>query len=139
MIANPRVIILIDDNSDDNFFHGREIRKAFPDVRIITYTSASHALNQLETMIADKQELPSIILLDINMPLMNGWEFLEEIRKRDSDLLKIPIIIMHAPIAEEIEPIKDDLIAMVSGFIRKPITKEKILAIITNPDQGPIN
>lgn len=67
-------IMLIDDNKSDNFFHERAIRKYNTDIEIITYDSAELALNHLR----ENQNIPDIIFLDINMPGMTGWEFLEE-------------------------------------------------------------
>lgn len=67
-------IMLVDDNNNDNFFHERAIRKYNPDIRIITYLSATEALEHIGL----EKDIPDVIFLDINMPGMTGWEFLDE-------------------------------------------------------------
>jgi CheY-like chemotaxis protein len=71
---NIKCIMLIDDNKNDNFFHERAIRKYNPDMQIITYLSAEEALEHLKL----PDNAPDVIFLDINIPGMNGWEFLDE-------------------------------------------------------------
>jgi CheY-like chemotaxis protein len=74
-------IMLIDDNEDDNFFHERVIRKSsYADI-ILVKQSALDALNYLKKDLLES-EYPDLIFLDINMPAMNGWEFLEEFNQQ---------------------------------------------------------
>lgn len=70
-------IILIDDNEDDNFFHSRVIKKNECAKEIVSFTNGQTALNYLDSL-SDPNEFPTVIFLDINMPGMNGWEFMEE-------------------------------------------------------------
>jgi CheY-like chemotaxis protein len=83
-------IMLIDDDKNDNFFHERAIRKYNPDIKIITYLSAEEALRHL----AGTENAPDVIFLDINMPGMNGWEFLEEYHNLTKGRQKSLIITM---------------------------------------------
>src|SRR5688572_14604805 len=73
-------IMLIDDNPDDNFIHERAIKKINSESVVITKLSGADALSYLKS-----RETPcsDLIFLDINMPEMNGWEFLERYRKLD--------------------------------------------------------
>ncbi len=83
-------IMLIDDNKTDNFFHERAIKKFNPGIEIITYLSANDALEHLN----GDTKVPDVIFLDINMPGMTGWEFLEEYKKISQGKPKSLIITM---------------------------------------------
>lgn len=83
--------MLIDDNPDDNFFLQREIRKADIVKTIVVHTSGLAALDYLKSK---QQPHADLIFLDINMPRMNGWEFLEQYNLLDKELQSMAIIIM---------------------------------------------
>jgi CheY-like chemotaxis protein len=70
-------IMLVDDNADDNFFHERVIRKNGYAEVVISMESGAEALQYLKE-VQDESKYPELIFIDINMPGMNGWEFLEE-------------------------------------------------------------
>lgn len=119
-------IILIDDNRDDNFIHERAIRKISAESIIITKESGAEALAHLKSMKCSHADL---ILLDINMPEMNGWEFLEEYSKFDKDFQCQSIIIMLTTSDNEDDLAKAKTIEIVKDFITKPLTKEKMISI----------
>ena len=90
-------ILLIDDNPADNEFHKIRINKADVCNHIEIATSGKMALDYI-TKAAEPNEgeahpKPELIFLDINMPTMNGFEFLEEYKKLD-DKLKSKVVIM---------------------------------------------
>jgi CheY-like chemotaxis protein len=66
---------------------------------------------------------PQLILLDLNMPVMTGWEFREE-QQRDSALAKIPVIIISA-----LSDLNQKVAALnVSDYLRKPIVIDTLLS-----------
>ena len=68
--------MLVDDNQNDNFFHEREIKKNNVETIVITKNTGIEALQYLKEKKVDEDLQPDLIFLDINMPGMNGWEFL---------------------------------------------------------------
>ncbi len=123
-------IMLVDDNPDDNFFHIREIKKVIPDVTIITRHSALDALQYLKSVKSNGEELPILIFLDINMPVMNGWDFLEEFQNLDDDVRNIITIIMLSTFDNLNDVEKAKTFGSISDLIAKPLTGEKMKEII---------
>lgn len=80
-------ILLVDDDEDDREFVLEVMSSNFPDVHCVTAVNGKDAFEKLV------QYRPDVILLDLNMPLMNGREFLERIKKTEN-LKNIPVIIL---------------------------------------------
>jgi CheY-like chemotaxis protein len=113
--------MLVDDSSDDNFFHEREIKKADLKTTVITKFSGKKALEYLKSKEDPRSDL---IFLDINMPGMNGWEFLEEYSQLDKELQGHAIIIMLTTSDNFEDLAKAKAWNFVSDYITKPLTKE---------------
>ena len=74
-------ILLVDDDEINNFLTEELIRLVNPDVNIISCTRVNDALEFLENIISDKKKGPDSILVDLNMPMVSGWEFVEEFER----------------------------------------------------------
>jgi len=73
-------ILLIDDDAPTNFFNQYILKKHTINCEIVVKTNGLEALEYLET-----EALPDLILLDINMPIMNGFEFLDQAKRSFKD------------------------------------------------------
>ena len=113
--------MLVDDNDDDNFFHEREIKKTQPAPVIVTKDSGMKALEYLKS---NEEPHSDLIFLDINMPGMNGWEFLKEYNQLDKALQSRAIIIMLTTSDNPDHVAKANTFSFVSDYITKPLTKE---------------
>jgi CheY-like chemotaxis protein len=95
---------------------------------VISKNTGSEALDYLRS-IKDESEHPDLILLDINMPGMNGWEFLEEYERLDKRSQGKIVIIMltTSDNIDDLERAKKW--SFVSDYITKPLTKETMKEI----------
>ena len=74
-------IMLIDDDPATNFYHRIILRDGGWAQKIVEVKNGEEALQYLQTPFGIDNPRPSLIFLDINMPRMNGWEFLEAYKK----------------------------------------------------------
>lgn len=124
-------ILLVDDDQPTNFIHKKILETAGCTETIKTAINGFDALKYLEK--ANKHEAdypaPDLILLDINMPAMNGWEFLEKY-EADEQISKDKVIVMltTSPNPDDLQKAKE--IKTVAGFENKPLTKTKIQMIL---------
>ncbi|WP_345949425.1 MULTISPECIES: response regulator [unclassified Mucilaginibacter] len=125
--SKPLSILLVDDDEINNFISIKLIKKALIYTEITACLDGSYAINQLlEMQEKDPESLPDYILLDINMPIMNGWEFLDEFKRLGLDPLnKTKIFIISSSVfSNDINKAKS--YDLVKDFISKPLNVEKI-------------
>ena len=122
--------MLVDDNHDDNFYHEREIKKINLTNIVKTKNSGIEALEYLKSKNNNKDPHPDLIFLDINMPGMNGWEFLQEYNKLDKELQSHAIIIMLTTSQNPDDEARAKTWPFVSDYVTKPLTKEIMQNIV---------
>jgi CheY-like chemotaxis protein len=118
-------IMLIDDSEADNFIHQRIINKCNITDEVVVMYRATDALHYLKT-----QSRPDLIFLDINMPGMDGWEFLEEYEKLTPAQKANFIICMLTTSRSAIDREKAERYGIVEHFLSKPLTKDKLMTIV---------
>jgi CheY-like chemotaxis protein len=116
--------MLVDDNKNDNFFHEREIKKTHLETIVIPKESGAEALEYLNSMIESGNRKPILIFLDINMPGMDGWGFLDEYSKLDKDIQSGIIVVMLTTSDNPETKARAMSWSSVSDYITKPLTKE---------------
>jgi len=124
-------ILLVDDDEPTNFLHKFVIHHAGVAETVAETRSGEEALSYLQSSTyINKSKEPNLIFLDINMPGMNGWEFLKEYKKI-SDPIKRKIVILM--LTTSLNPDDKELantIPEVSGFINKPLNTEILEKIL---------
>jgi CheY-like chemotaxis protein len=130
MKTELRCIMLVDDDQNDNFFHEREIKKTDLSITVITKNSGLDALDYLKSMKKNKNIQPVLIFLDINMPCMNGWEFLKEYSRLDKEIQSEVMIVMLTTSVDPQDLTRAKEWSIVSDYITKPLTKELLENII---------
>ena len=120
----------MDDDDDDNFFHEREIRKVNAAMIVIKKNSGKEALAYLKSKEENVDPHPDLIFLDINMPGMNGWEFLEEYYQLDKKLQSHAIVMMLTNSQNPNDATRAKTFGFVHEYMKKPLTKELLLDIM---------
>jgi len=118
-------IVLIDDDEPTNIFHEIIVQESGLVEEYDIYSSAIDALKEL-TKCKKKIEL---IFLDINMPKMNGWEFLDQYRKLDLDYQSKCVIMLSTSLSTFDQKRAEDN-PLISHFIQKPLSEEKLRSVI---------
>jgi CheY-like chemotaxis protein len=131
-------IMLIDDNEIDNLINQKMIESANVVKNIYTHTGARSAIEFLRN--AEKLEeysdkiLPDIILLDIDMPLMDGFQFLDEFEKlKESTKAKCGVVMLTSSINPQ-DVNKSKKYKYVRKYINKPLSQENINKIFVDAD-----
>ncbi len=129
---NKRVncIMLVDDNPDDNFIHERIIKKNNAANIVIIKESAKEALEFLCNKKFHPDQHPDLIFLDINMPGMNGWEFVEEYEKLDKEMQGKLIVVMLTTSDNPDDKLRAKAHNGLADFKTKPLTKEMLDSIL---------
>jgi len=119
-------IMLVDDDVDDNYYHQVILKKMDITDHIEVAESGQEALDYLRK----EGQVPDIIFLDINMPGMSGWDFLDEYKKLNAKEKKTVIIVMLTTSISPADKEKADTMSEITSFKSKPMTKEMLNDIL---------
>lgn len=125
------LVALIDDDEIFKLIETKIIESTNLVNRIKTFSNGEEAINFLKSNAKKQEQLPEIILLDLNMPIMDGFEFLEKYIVLEPKLdKKITIYVVSSSVSSnDIDRINQ--ISEVSDYIIKPITKDKFEKIVS--------
>ncbi len=123
---------IIDD--DPIFIYGTKRLMAEVDFceTFLIFENGQDAIEGLNEITASGEKLPSFIFLDLNMPVMNGWEFLEDFVKiPNHNREKVTIFIISSSIdPRDLERIKS--YKVVNNYILKPISTDDLRSVLEN-------
>ena len=125
-----KTLTLVDDDDIFVFLTTKIIEQTNLVDLIKVFGNGLDAINFLKENKNNVDALPDIILLDLSMPIMNGWQFLEEYNKLNPTIgKKITIYICSSSISPD-DITRAKTISEVSDYIIKPITKDKLIDLI---------
>jgi CheY-like chemotaxis protein len=122
-------IMIIDDRKIDRYIAASVIKKNAFAEEIIEFDLATKALTYLQENQAHPDKLPQIILLDINMPQMNGFEFLEKLAELPGHMEKLCCVVMLTTSLSTSDHDRAAALPSVKRFINKPLNKESLNSI----------
>ena len=119
-------ILLVDDDSINNFLNRRLLSKMQVANQLLIAESGEEALQLLNQPAAPQ---PNLILLDINMPGLNGMEFLKQYQPQRCAQGPGPVVVMLST-SVDIGDLQQLSNLHINGFISKPLTEEKISQLL---------
>jgi CheY-like chemotaxis protein len=122
-------IMVIDDNPIDRFVVEKVLTKHAFTTEVISMEGAQSALDYLTTP-DNRASLPAIILLDINMPGINGFEFLELFDRLDESIKNNCRIIMLSSSMDKSDYDRSLSNSYVTNYINKPLVPDKLRELI---------
>jgi len=123
-------ILLIDDDYATNYFHQIIIADGQYAEKVIVKNSGIDALEYLKTPYSTDNPRPNLIFLDINMPRMNGWEFLDEYHKLTPEQQAENVIVMLSTSSNPTDLDRADQNPHIKEYRSKPISEEMLTEVI---------
>lgn len=124
MNNTSKPILLVEDDQVDVMTILRALKEVHVGNRVVATENGEAALEYLRE---PGSELPCIILLDLNMPIMNGIEFLQNV-KQDPDLRRIPVVVLTTSEEQQDKMRSFDL--GVAGYMTKPVDYRQFVEVV---------
>ncbi len=119
-----KLVLLVEDDPITIMVCDRIIMMSAFAEKVISCENGKYAIDYLKDLAEKGEEKPEIIFLDINMPVMNGWDFLEEFEKVRSSYSKLPDIYILSSTVDPEDYKRAKTFPAVVSFISKPLSKE---------------
>ncbi len=124
-----KLVLVVDDNDIETFITSKTINDNDFAEKIITFLSAKEGLEYLKANENNTEKLPSIIFLDIIMPKMDGFAFLDEFDKMNDTIHKQCKVVLLST-SESLQDLnRANKNKYVSKFLTKPLMKEALEAL----------
>ena len=128
-MSKLRKILLIDDDEPTNFLNSVIIKRTKCADEVVAYQRAEDALNFLKSTKMNPDS-PDLIFLDINMPLMDGWEFLNHLSHLFEGRIPPKVVMLTSSINPEDEN-KAAQFEMITEFRSKPLSFDALDEILS--------
>lgn len=126
-MENLKRFLIVDDDRANNLLCKIILQKTFEGAEIVSHEFPRSALDYIVNEYSNPEsKLITVLFLDINMPDISGWEFLEQFKDFDDFIKKQFVIYMLSSSVDY----KDKNLAkenpLVEGYIEKPLTRDKV-------------
>jgi CheY-like chemotaxis protein len=123
-------VLLVDDNELDNFISEKIIESCNFSKNVYSSSSGVYAIELLKNLQVagssiEKEVLPEIIFVDINMPIMDGFQFVTQLIKQNDASLVPQLVFLTTSVNSE-DRMKASVLAEKSLFINKPLTEDAL-------------
>ncbi|ABZ93568.1 Receiver protein of a two-component response regulator [Leptospira biflexa serovar Patoc strain 'Patoc 1 (Ames)'] len=124
----PNRFLLVDDDPVNNVLTKLTIKRTFNSVEIIDFTEPDEALAFIKEE-CENSPTPSLLLLDINMPSLSGWEVLERLSEIEGAVKKYFVIFMLSSSVDPSDRDRAQKNPIVTGYFEKPLLQEQLLEL----------
>lgn len=129
-IPNTKINLLVIDDDDINIFIiSKIVEKTGYDVEIVAKHNGQLAIDYIKELVANHQPLPQLVLIDINMPILNGWEFIEAFEALNLEANNDMYMLSSSVYENDIEKAKS--YKSVKGFISKPLSIDRLKELLS--------
>ncbi|QDH78470.1 response regulator [Echinicola soli] len=125
-----KCVLLIDDDEPTNYINEIILKRTGYVDKIVTVQSGMAALEYLKSVDENENPRPELIFLDINMPGISGWDFLEEYKKLPPHQKAKNVVVMLTKSINLDDDEKSKTYQEISEYRSKPLTQDKISDII---------
>jgi len=123
-------VFIIDDDPIYQFSFGAILKLINPEVQTTVFSNGEEALDHCKSVIATGKACPKLIFLDLNMPVMDGWNFLDELILFNKDVLqKTKVYIVSSSVHEE-DTQKAKNYPLIQDYLVKPVKREVLQSIL---------
>ncbi len=122
-----QTVLVIDDDPVMIFIIQQQFAKQLPEDSLICFQEAENAIEYLKDY---SRAMPDLILLDINMPGMNGWDFLDELKSGRISEDRIPAVTILSSSVDPHDHIKAKTYSNVISFLTKPLQLETVKILL---------
>jgi len=133
-MTKPFIICLIDDDDIYQFTFTKGLKSSKIAKRILVFSDGEEAMDFMLDNVSNPEALPDVIFLDINMPVMDGWEFLEEFVELKPKVGKEITIYMVSSSVDPADVDRAKAISDVSDYLIKPVGEDQLSKIIEGID-----
>ncbi|MCX6139935.1 MAG: response regulator [Candidatus Kapabacteria bacterium] len=124
------IVALVDDDRVYQFTTERMLLRLNDEVNFRWFKDGEEALGYLQDHAHETEALPDLLILDINMPFMDGWQFLDAYAAKKSTLAKHIDIFMISSSADERDQVRAHSYSDVTGYLEKPITSDLLRGLL---------
>ncbi len=122
-------VLIVDDDQVNNFVLKNVIERSYPNSSVEIKINGKEGLNYLYKLHSEKKAFPNILLVDIYMPIANGFEFLDIYEKKFQDKYDSIIFMISSSLSKE-DQVKANSYKSVKGYITKPLINNNIEFIV---------
>jgi len=129
-MINQNEIVLLDDNDDTNYYNQDIIEETKLFDKVLIYSDPNKLLTLIKSRLDDNLALPSVFLIDINMPMMDGFEFLDEMDNLIYEQDTFPKVFILSTSNHKRDREQFDRSFLAKGYIDKPLLVENLATIL---------